>query len=61
MAYCYRHKKSCPIFPPVSTSEIYDEDMHPILWLDVSGVICTPWSIRGLQRHWLDPAALPTL
>ena len=56
-AYCYKHRRCCPLSPPAG----WLADAGCVWWLDVSGVICTPWSSQGLQLRWLDEKALSTL
>ena len=42
-AYCYFHDDACKICPPETI------DGCPVLWLDVSGLVCVPRSTQGLQ------------
>ena len=50
--YCYKHRTACRLFP---------EKREGHVWVDVSGIICTPWSTQGLRLGWLDSKSIPTL
>ena len=54
LAFCEVHKCGCVVAPPKFL------DGKPVLWLDVFGLICTPWTTQGKQMSWLDPNAIPT-
>ena len=50
-AYCCRHDRDCPAFPPRSKR----------LHLEIDGINCQPWSAAGLGLGWLDNRSIPCL
>ena len=56
IAFCSKHHKGCCIGPAGP-----DMNYENLFWVEVAGLICTPWSTAGNQLMWLDPKALPTL
>lgn len=54
-AYCAKHKSVCRVAPPATLGG------RRLLWWDISGVICRPFSKMGKQLGWLDTNALPTI
>ena len=54
-AYCIRHQKMCPVNP---RSVAGQENM---LWVEVAGTTCCPFSAMGAGLEWLDRATAPCL
>lgn len=52
--WCVACKKMCKVFP----SEVLTDNA---IWIEVGGNTCTPWSVAGASRGWLDPASLASL
>ena len=50
-AYCCRHLRHCPTFPPRS------KRFH----LEIDGINCQPWSVQGKALGWLDDQSIPCL
>ena len=50
-AYCCRHLRHCPTFPPRS------KRFH----LEIDGINCQPWSVQGKALGWLDERSIPCL
>ena len=55
-AWCYLHKKKCPISPRQGGYSTQ-------LWTEAAGTTCCPWSSMpiNIMNKWLDPATLPCL
>jgi hypothetical protein len=59
--FCKKHQKPCPFCPPEGFLKDRNGTLGRTFWLDVAGVICTPWSMQGIQMGWLDEHSLPTI
>ena len=58
LAFCSKHNRPCCIGPGGDGAHGAEADFF---WIDMAGLICTPWSVQGNQHMWLDPNSLPTI
>lgn len=56
-AYCYIHKRACPIWPPPP-----EDGVDPAVHLEAGGNICTAFSSQNAQPwRWLHSSAVPCI
>ena len=55
-AYCLRHDRGCPAFPPRAVASTPGH-----LHLEIDGINCQPWTAAGKRMGWLDVRSLPCL
>ena len=55
-AYCLRHGRGCPAFPPRASASTPGR-----LHLEIDGINCQPWTYGGKRMGWLDERSIPCL
>jgi hypothetical protein len=54
-AWCYKHGHMCPVDPRL------DPESSDLVWMEVAGTVCKPWSQMGSQGEWLDMTSVACL
>ena len=58
--YCKRHNRECPTDP--RRDQFWGPHIHNMLWIDISGSDCQPFSsVNQMRPGWLSKATLPFL
>ena len=52
--WCVACNEMCKVFP----SEVLKGNA---IWIEIGGNTCTPWSVAGATKGWLDPNSIPAL
>ena len=56
-SWCDIHQGWCYTAPSQRLQD-YEENGVRVIWMEISGNSCTPWSAAGSQTGWLHPASV---
>ena len=59
-AYCCKCDGPCDWAPSIEGRGARGEGEDQVLWVEVAGNTCTPWSARGKRMGFLEPASIPS-